>query len=168
MTGQLLTAGFYLLLALAATVVNLRRRTWIAGVALVAYTLISSATFFLVDFEWRVLREIGLATAMAILAFELWCVGDAPQANRTVMALCAFDVAFCGVISVKSDPSPLAQLMFAYGVNAIFVGMCIAVAAPGVQDAVRRWFPDVDDLRSPDREAAPVDISRQGEGGGPR
>ncbi|MET0373938.1 MAG: hypothetical protein ABW128_06735 [Rhizorhabdus sp.] len=158
MMGQLLEAGFYVLLALAATAVNWQRRSWVAGVALVVFSLVSSFTFFTVSFEWKVLREIALATLMLTLSFELWISGVAMRSNQVVMALCILDLGFCGVICAQASHSNLMQWSFAVVVNALFIGMCAAVAAPGIRDGVRRWSSAVDGLRRDRGEAAAVDV----------
>jgi len=158
MMGQLLEAGFYVLLALAATVANWQHRSWIAGVALVLYSLVSSFTFFTVSFEWKVMREIALATLMLTLSFELWMSGIAMRSNQVVMALCILDLGFCGVVCAHNSHDHLMQWVFAVVVNALFIGMCFAVAAPGIRDGVRRWSSAVDGVGSDRRETAALDL----------
>lgn len=159
MTTWLLQAAAYALLGAAVLAVNWHRSgTRVAGAALLAFSLISSATFFLgLPFHGLVLREVLLITPIATICAYLFMVGDGVLCYRVAVGLCALDVGFCGAIFLTESTTDAMQSLFGWVVNLNFVGLCACVATPGIADAYRRWIDSIERVRRLDSSAPDFD-----------
>lgn len=164
MTTWLLQAVFYAMLASLVIVVNRHRPlTRLAGAALLAFTLISSASFFALRgpdlFHLRVMREVLLITPVATLLAYLWSWGDADRPYRWGLAICVIDVAFCGATFLHGGTATSLRHLYGIAININFIGLCICVAAPGVRDAYRHWIADIERVRSMDSATPDFDYA---------
>ena len=159
MMTWLLQAAFYAAIAGGVVAINRSRpMTRLVGAALLGFTLLSSATFFLrMTFELKLLREIVLVTWIAGVMFWAWMHDDGRRCYRWGLALCLLDVALCAAMFLHDTEAAHVRAIFHVAVNIIFVGLCACAAAPGVRDAYRAWIASIDRERCDDRSPADMD-----------
>ena len=154
-----LEAIFYAALALCVVLINWHRRhTRVGGFALLAFSVISSLTFFLhLRFELLLIREMLLVTVVATVCAGLYFVGDGRRCYRIALAACALDVAFCGALCWVGSATDTVRSLFGWVVNSNFWVLCACVSWPGARDAYDAWIGGISRVRSVDSSTTDFD-----------
>lgn len=162
MVAWLLEAAFYAGLAAAVTAINWRRRsTRIAGAALLCFSLLSSASFFVLHgadlFHLRVMREVLLITPIATMFAFLVFIGEGRVSFQIALLLCLIDVIFCTGLFLYGEASLPVRTLFGWVVNIVFIGLCACTAVPGIRDAYAAWIASIERMRRMDSSAPDLD-----------
>lgn len=156
--GQIATALAYASLASMVVAVNWRRPMRLMAIALLVFSVVSSATFFFLPFEVRLLREVVLASLVSSIAMTLWACGDDPRSQQFIALFAMLDMMLCGALFIIGPPyQHFHRVLFGWSVNALFIGMCISAAVPGIRDALGIGVRDRSDIRDEDASLSHFD-----------